>query len=1523
MTVPRSFASLFVLSALALLTPAVHAQAEQACGDSSSVLPDGSLPPISLWQNSVFEPLPVSSLRTSGYNGNGFPQSGFGDLWNDIDYAEGALFTTAPWGYQVWGVSTPTTAADPTRLHVGDGWSGEFPSWGHPGELDTPVLTGDATYFGGRHYYAYAALNGLAVVEVDINGTRVTTQTLIQICCGTNGNKYVDVAFAVVGTKLYLYARNDDGTQGGIDVFDVSSRIGSTSACTSTTQSSACGYRGRLAGAAGGIVKATAGRLHALDGGANEDALLLAPNGGGYGATLISIDPTNNQNGTLGTKLYEYQSNTPVGSAALWRTASGVGVAVKSVGLGNPVVIGENTLKFFNATSCVNGGSCGGSPVETLSLAGRGQHMEAGESNGRSYLWWGEKTQCPNAGLREKELFYDVSDLNDPQDITPNTRQTISGRGTSSFVNMFEYYYNWAGATGFSRLSPSAVVFYDGYMARAMENLFDTFRLGDQEPVISLVNPPAVVFHNTPTAFQATAANCTPSNNSGWVWSTGEASQITGDTDSNQVSIEWTDTQVTSDTVTVSHPDCPNAEDQATVTLEDPSARITELFLNGQALSGNVTVTQCQDVTLSADVVGLAPITYSWTLSAGAPTSSSSPTFVWNGGAANPTQVSVDLTLTNNANPQGDSLQRTFDLIAVDQLTDPDPTFVQNPAGGATVVVQANVQGATSYVWEYRDVNDVNWTTHTNNGGPQETISFTAIGDYVVRVTASNCIEPQGRSGETDTIEVTNVNPPAPDFQMVGCSAAGCFADAGQAVTFSDQSGGDITEFRYNFLNTSTTTCTPPGSHNSASPIESFTFAVPGNYRPCVVASGPGGTETFIHSLVRVSSAQPASIGVSCSPSAVNTGQSTTCNAFASNCTANPSGWNWSTAGGGSSTSSQAVLSWGSIGNKTVLVSNSGCGGASGSARVTVSSPGGGGGGGGGGGTTLAAVIQLSNTTPAQNETVTLDGRASTGAIVGYSWRVRLNGETVGTYSGSVASHTFTQAGAHEVTLSVFDQTGCTSPGCLAETKTTVVVGGNGLNAAFTTSPAAPEQGDDLVLNAGGSSGNIVAYLWTVSPPSGPDSEFSGQAVLLPLDQAGAYQIDLEIRSEANCADASCRAFASKTVNVAASNVLEARYVIQGGGPPLVGKFFTLDARVSTGNPDAYEWEVDGQVILGETLTLRFNEVGFVPIKLTVRRGASSDTLLDNLEVVADCDPADDVLCLFNRRFRVDVTWEDFQGQTGVGTPRPESTENSGLFWFFSVDNVEMVVKILDGCSINDNYWVSLAATTNVAYQLTVEDLISGAVYTTTNALGNPAPALLDLDALPVCDEAAVESPSLVSWYLPSDEEVAQARAADAARELAEREQALEAAARWQAEQDRRLELASASQSGIVAGESAVGTCVPSSTTFCFEDNRFQVSVNFKDQTGQSGFGLKSVVETADSGVFYFFDPNNWEMLVKMVEGCAFNDHFWIFSAATTDQEYTLSIVDTVTGEELSYYNPLKTLAPAVTDIEAFPCTTE
>ena len=68
----------------------------------------------------------------------------------------------------------------------------------------------------------------------------------------------------------------------------------------------------------------------------------------------------------------------------------------------------------------------------------------------------------------------------------------------------------------------------------------------------------------------------------------------------------------------------------------------------------------------------------------------------------------------------------------------------------------------------------------------------------------------------------------------------------------------------------------------------------------------------------------------------------------------------------------------------------------------------------------------------------------------------------------------------------------------------------------------------------------------------------------------------------------------------------------------------------------------------------------------------------------------------------------------------------------------------------------------------------------------------------------------------------------------------------------------------------------------------------------------------------WFFTPNNWEMLVKVLDGCSLNGHFWVFAAATTDVEYVLRVTDMQTGAVREYSNPLGNAAAAITDTSAF-----
>jgi hypothetical protein len=86
-------------------------------------------------------------------------------------------------------------------------------------------------------------------------------------------------------------------------------------------------------------------------------------------------------------------------------------------------------------------------------------------------------------------------------------------------------------------------------------------------------------------------------------------------------------------------------------------------------------------------------------------------------------------------------------------------------------------------------------------------------------------------------------------------------------------------------------------------------------------------------------------------------------------------------------------------------------------------------------------------------------------------------------------------------------------------------------------------------------------------------------------------------------------------------------------------------------------------------------------------------------------------------RFRATVTWTAANGETGAGNLTNITAETKG-FWFFSPDNIDLVVKVLDGRAVNGKFWVFYGSLTNVQYTLTVTDTLTGTQKTYTNAQG-------------------------------------------------------------------------------------------------------------------------------------------------------------------------------------------------------------
>lgn len=111
--------------------------------------------------------------------------------------------------------------------------------------------------------------------------------------------------------------------------------------------------------------------------------------------------------------------------------------------------------------------------------------------------------------------------------------------------------------------------------------------------------------------------------------------------------------------------------------------------------------------------------------------------------------------------------------------------------------------------------------------------------------------------------------------------------------------------------------------------------------------------------------------------------------------------------------------------------------------------------------------------------------------------------------------------------------------------------------------------------------------------------------------------------------------------------------------------------------------------------------------------------------------------------------------------------------------------------------------------------------------------------------------------------------------------------------------------------------CQPGDGTLCMMAGRFRARVTWRIQ-GSAGGGHAQAL-SATSGTFWFFDPNNVEMLVKVVNACTppFN-RYWVFYSATTNVGFTLEVTDTKSGVVKDYSNPFGLKAESQNDTNSF-----
>ena len=110
--------------------------------------------------------------------------------------------------------------------------------------------------------------------------------------------------------------------------------------------------------------------------------------------------------------------------------------------------------------------------------------------------------------------------------------------------------------------------------------------------------------------------------------------------------------------------------------------------------------------------------------------------------------------------------------------------------------------------------------------------------------------------------------------------------------------------------------------------------------------------------------------------------------------------------------------------------------------------------------------------------------------------------------------------------------------------------------------------------------------------------------------------------------------------------------------------------------------------------------------------------------------------------------------------------------------------------------------------------------------------------------------------------------------------------------------------------------CQSDATTLCLNDNRFEVRASW-DTTTSTGTGQARPL-TADTGYFWFFDPANVEMVVKVLRGCGVNGNYWVFAGGLTNVQTVLTVRDTLTGSVKTYTNPQGRAFQPIQDIDAF-----
>ena len=319
------------------------------------------------------------------------------------------------------------------------------------------------------------------------------------------------------------------------------------------------------------------------------------------------------------------------------------------------------------------------------------------------------------------------------------------------------------------------------------------------------------------------------------------------------------------------------------------------------------------------------------------------------------------------------------------------------------------------------------------------------------------------------------------------------------------------------------------------------------------------------------------------------------------------------------------------------------------------------------------------------------------------------------------------------------------------------------------------------------------------------------------------------------------------------------------------------------------------------------------------------------------CEETADTECMAAGRFAVRASYRHPDGvRSGQARIRDGYLgDTAALFYFFSADNPELLVKVLDGCAANGHYWVFGSAGTDLEYEVEIADAKDGGVIRYARDASDPL--ISDTSAFR-CEAASGVAGSSLEWR--------RAYGGEAEDELVQHGQT-----QWLGVYGgEALEAPPPAGTPLpVDAEVGYSRCFDYNAWACMEDGKFHVEVRYRLPEGREP-PLRRVGNAACSGywepsnyhrlpggcgwvrdatigdnaaLFYFFSWDNPEVLVKVLDGCAVNGHYWVFGSAATDLEHRVEVHDR--RRALGTPNDRKQYVrnrsnPLIADVKAFPC---